>query len=84
MREFVSVAGIGLNTGQDQDEIAISIYGPRGGCRAIEGISPDAARQLVRDLIAALDKFPRPTIPASAPGAQLRSEDASLSFEREG
>jgi hypothetical protein len=54
-REYCSVVGHG--NVYEMDEIVIVIYGPRGGTRALEGLSVDAARQLRDQLSEALTKF---------------------------
>ena len=56
MRRFADVIAMGLTTLED-DEIVLTIYGPKGGMRACESISPDKAKILGRRLIALADEF---------------------------
>ena len=52
MQKFVTTITSGV-TPIGNDEIVLSLYGPRGGQRAIESLTPAAARSLGHELIAA-------------------------------
>ena len=56
MREYVSVSANGT-VAETDDEIILSFYGPRGGSRACESVSVEAARKLRDHLNQALNKF---------------------------
>ncbi len=56
MREYISVLANGTMA-ETADDIILSFYGPRGGSRACESVSVEAARNLRDHLNQALNKF---------------------------
>lgn len=57
MREFVSVTTQAVALGRDQDEIVLSVYGPRGGTLVNAGLSVENARALIGNLELSVRKF---------------------------
>lgn len=53
---FVTVRSLGLNR-KNEPDIILSIYGPQGGARAIECISVEHAKELVKQLQDAIEKL---------------------------
>ena len=54
-QEYVSALAKGYAA--PGDEIILSFYGPKGGNRGLECLSPQVARKLAADLLAAADRL---------------------------
>lgn len=55
-RAYVSAPACGNVPKQGEGGVIISFWGPKGGTRSIEEVSPEDARKLARDLLAAADE----------------------------
>lgn len=56
-KRHVSAPVLAGGAGPDDREVVLSLYGPRGGNRALEGLTPGAARKLGRLLMDAADSL---------------------------